>query len=43
MESEFGVGVLSGYKYGFSCKNNTIGLSLLKSAKKPNDESDMGI
>jgi len=42
MEPEFGVAVLGGYKYGYSCKGNTIGLSLLKSAKKPNDMSDMG-
>ena len=42
-EPTFGAAVLSTYKYGFSCKNNVIGLSLLKSAKKPNDESDMGL
>ena len=41
-EPKYGVAVLNDCKYGFSVRDNNIGLSLLKSAKFPNHEADMG-
>ena len=41
-ESKFGVAVLNESKYGYSVRDNNIGLSLLKSAKFPHQEADMG-
>ena len=42
-ESNFGVSLLNDCKYGYSAKENVLGLSLLKSSKLPNEEADMGV
>lgn len=41
-DSKFGVSILNDCKYGFSTRNGTIGMSLLKAPKFPNHEADMG-
>ena len=42
--SEFGYGVaiLSESKYGFSCRGNTLRISLLRAATAPDAEQDQG-
>ena len=42
-ETGYGVSLLNDCKYGYSIKDNAIKLSLLKSAKMPDTEADMGI
>ena len=41
-ESDYGVSLLNDCKYGYGIKDNVMGLSLLKSAKYPDTEADMG-
>ena len=41
-EFGFGVAVLNDCKYGYSCEDNVMRLSLLRSSKKPDDTADMG-
>jgi len=41
-ESNYGVSLLNDCKYGYGIKDNVMGLSLLKSAKSPDTEADMG-
>jgi alpha-mannosidase len=41
-EAGFGVAILNDSKYGYSCKGNLLGLSLLRSPKWPNETADMG-
>ena len=41
-ENNYGVSLLNDCKYGYSAKENVLGLSLLKSAKHPNENADMG-
>lgn len=41
-ENGYGVSLLNDCKYGHSIKDNTIKLSLLKSAKDPDTDADMG-
>lgn len=42
--SEFdrGVAVLNNCKYGHSCHDKTMALSLLRSSKSPDDTADLG-
>lgn len=42
-ETGYGVSLLNDCKYGYSIKDNAMKLSLLKSAKEPDPEADMGI
>lgn len=42
-ETGYGVSLLNDCKYGYSIKDNVMKLSLLKSAKEPDTEADMGI
>lgn len=42
-ETGYGVSLLNDCKYGYSIKDNAMKLSLLKSAKEPDTEADMGI
>ncbi|MEL7088039.1 MAG: glycoside hydrolase family 38 C-terminal domain-containing protein, partial [Planctomycetota bacterium] len=39
---DHGVSLLNDAKYGHSCRQNVMGLSLLRSAKAPDPEADMG-
>lgn len=41
-ETGYGVSLLNDCKYGYSVKDNAIKLSLLKSAKNPDPQADMG-
>ena len=41
-ESDYGVSLLNDCKYGYGIRDNVMGLSLLKSAKSPDTEADMG-
>lgn len=41
-EPNYGVSLLNDCKYGYGIKDNVMGLSLLKSAKAPDTEADMG-
>ncbi|NCC43168.1 MAG: alpha-mannosidase [Clostridia bacterium] len=41
-ETGYGVSLLNNCKYGYSIKDNAMKLSLLKSAKHPDTEADMG-
>ena len=41
-ETGYGVSLLNDCKYGYSIKDNAMKLSLLKSAKNPDTEADMG-
>ena len=41
-ETGYGVSLLNDSKYGYSIKDNAMKLSLLKSAKNPDTEADMG-
>lgn len=41
-ENDYGVSLLNNSKYGYSIKDGVMGLSLLKSAKYPDYEADMG-
>ena len=41
-EGSYGVALLSDSKYGYACKGNVLGMSLLRSPKWPNETSDMG-
>ena len=41
-ESGYGVAILNDCKYGYSCKNNLIGMSLLRSPKWPYEAADIG-
>ncbi len=41
-ETGYGVSLLNDCKYGYSIKDNVMKLSLLKSAKAPDTEADMG-
>ncbi len=41
-EANYGVSLLNDCKYGYGIKDNVMGLSLLKSAKYPDTEADMG-
>ena len=41
-EGKYGVALLNNCKYGYSARDNILGLSLLKSSKGPNDKADMG-
>ncbi len=41
-EENYGVSILNDCKYGYSAKDGTIKLSLLKSGKYPDTEADMG-
>ncbi|MBU0640106.1 MAG: hypothetical protein KKB50_14670 [Planctomycetes bacterium] len=42
-EHGFGVALLNDCKYGHSCVDNVLGLSLLRSPKSPDPEADMGV
>lgn len=42
-ETGYGVSLLNDCKYGYSIKDNAMKLSLLKSAKFPDTEADMGL
>lgn len=42
-ETGYGVSLLNDCKYGYSIKDNAMKLSLLKSAKMPDTEADMGV
>ncbi len=42
-ETGYGVSLLNDCKYGYSIKDNAVKLSLLKSAKSPDTEADMGV
>ena len=42
-ESNYGVSLLSDCKYGYSVKENVMGISLLKSSKNPDTHADMGV
>lgn len=41
-ESNYGVSLLSDCKYGYSVKDDVMGISLLKSSKYPDTHADMG-
>lgn len=41
-EGAYGVALLNNCKYGYTCKYNTLGLSLLRSPKWPNETADIG-
>ena len=41
-ESGYGVSLMNDCKYGYSAKDNTLRLTLLKSTKHPDTEADMG-
>lgn len=41
-EPGFGVALLSDYKYGYSVRDSTMRLSLLRASKSPDDEADQG-
>lgn len=41
-EADYGVSLLNDCKYGYSVKDNTMSLTLLKSTKYPDTEMDMG-
>eukprot|EP00126_Sphaerothecum_destruens_P000884 Sdes_comp11601_c0_seq2m2788 len=41
-EHDFGVAFLNDSKYGFSCFDNVLGCSLLRSSKSPDQDADMG-
>lgn len=41
-ETGYGISLLNDCKYGYSIKDNAMKLSLLKSAKNPDTEADMG-
>jgi len=41
-EARFGVALLNDSKYGYSVRDNNMGLSLLKASKFPDHEADMG-
>lgn len=41
-EGLYGVALLNNCKYGYSARENVLGLSLLKSSKGPYDQADMG-
>ena len=41
-EFDFGVALLNDSKYGYSARSNLLTLSLLRSAKSPDDTADMG-
>lgn len=41
-ETDYGVGLLNDCKYGYSVKDGIMRISLLKSAKSPDPEADMG-
>jgi alpha-mannosidase len=41
-EFGFGVALLNDCKYGYSCEENVLRLSLLRSSKQPDDTADMG-
>jgi alpha-mannosidase len=42
-EARFGVALLNDSKYGYSVRDNNMGLSLLKASKFPDHEADMGL
>ncbi|WP_313183025.1 alpha-mannosidase [Lacrimispora sp.] len=42
-DSSFGVSLMNDCKYGYSAKDSTLKISLLKSAKYPDTEADMGV
>jgi alpha-mannosidase len=42
-EARFGVALLNDSKYGYSVRDNNMGLSLLKASKFPDHEADMGV
>ena len=42
-EFGFGVAILNDCKYGYSCDENVMRLSLLRSSKQPDDHADMGL
>lgn len=41
-EDGTGMAIVSEAKYGFSCKDGDLGLSLLRSSKEPDEAADMG-
>jgi len=41
-EYNYGISLLNDCKYGYSCLDNVINLSLLRAPKSPDDECDMG-
>ena len=41
-EHGFGVALMNNSKYGYSCLDSTLSLSLLRSPKNPDPECDMG-
>lgn len=42
-EFGFGVAILNDSKYGYSCEENVMRLSLLRSSKQPDADADMGL
>jgi hypothetical protein len=42
-EAGFGIALLNDCKYGYSCQDNTLSLSLLRSPKSPDGRCDMGV
>ncbi|CAI2377023.1 unnamed protein product [Moneuplotes crassus] len=42
-ETGFGVALLDDCKYGYSCKRNTLGMSLIRSPKWPYTKADIGL
>jgi len=42
-EGNYGVSLLNNCKYGYSAKDHTLTLSLLRSSKNPDTEADMGM
>lgn len=41
-EPDFGVALLNNAKYGYSCKDGTLGLSLLRASTEPDPQADQG-
>jgi alpha-mannosidase len=41
-EGDYGAALLNDCKYGYSARDNVLGISLLKSSKSPNEVADMG-
>lgn len=41
-EDEYGISLINNSKYGFSCEENQLKMTLLTSPKYPNPEADMG-
>lgn len=42
-EHQFGIALLNDCKYGYSVRDNTMRLSLLRASKSPDDSADMGM